>query len=363
MDWASIAEVLVIIGGPAAAAIGLGGRRRRLRVDVRENLSILEKVRSDPLLTDHTPAIGWLSSRIAADVAKISGFSINGAKKPVPVGPAIFTALVALVLGLWTYLIVRDGFVWYAVFPATGSALMLVTWFGMFMNRTVVSSDLPEGASPIKTDTAEERLGSKLQWAASGADMSMWEPGGQAEIALKFFELLRGGKFEEGAALAEPNWILCRIQARMWNLSVAEGLDVTATEERVDRVFRAYQERQPSREWQDFCRAEGQQFAEAWSDGREWGAASRRRRISREYDLVVLAPTGAEGYFVTSAVQLPNAITLLLRRVEDGWLVANHLGSAPPKPGLPPVWWSTMDTTFNDIGAVTEAQASDRHIP
>jgi len=69
----------------------------------------------------------------------------------------------------------------------------------------------------------------------------------------------------------------------------------------------------------------------AWGpvDPEKWGAASRRRRLARDYDLVVLAPVGETGgYFVNTATALPQAMTFVMHNVNGAWLVANHIGSA-----------------------------------
>ena len=90
----------------------------------------------------------------------------------------------------------------------------------------------------------------------------------------------------------------------------------------------------------------------AWGpvDPEKWGAASRRRRLARDYDLVVLAPVGETGgYFVNTATALPQAMTFVMHNVNGAWLVANHIGSAPPRPGWPPAWWATNDPTVEAL--------------
>jgi hypothetical protein len=80
------------------------------------------------------------------------------------------------------------------------------------------------------------------------------------------------------------------------------------------------------------------------------GGLSTRRRIGRDFDLVVLAPVGdTGGYFVPTATALPNALTFVMHRQDGEWLLANHLGTAPPQPGVPPAWWVIGDPAIEQL--------------
>ena len=110
--------------------------------------------------------------------------------------------------------------------------------------------------------------------------------------------------------------------------------------------------RAASEVWRSFVETERRTFIEAWHalDPDELGAASRRRRLARDYDLVVLVPLGnTGGYFVTSATLLPNALTFVVYHSPNSWLVASHIGTAPPEPGWPPAWWSVNDPNIVDL--------------
>jgi hypothetical protein len=90
----------------------------------------------------------------------------------------------------------------------------------------------------------------------------------------------------------------------------------------------------------------------AWGsiDPEKYGSASRRRRVARDYDLVVLAPVGdTGGYWVTTATSIPNALLFSMHRTGNSWLVASHLGAAPPTPGWPPTWWVTDDPAITSL--------------
>ncbi|WP_236789334.1 hypothetical protein [Amycolatopsis sp. GM8] len=104
--------------------------------------------------------------------------------------------------------------------------------------------------------------------------------------------------------------------------------------------------RQTHPTWNDFVATETAQFIAAWGAIKtdEYGFAGRRRRLARDIDLVILVPMGSRGaYFVMSATALPNAMTVLVRRTDDGWKIVNHVGYAPPTAGWPPIWWQTSD--------------------
>lgn len=345
---------MISIATPLAAVVGIGGRRRRLRAEVRDNLSLLEELKKDEILSTHTPAIGWIAGKIALDVARLSGQPLGARKKPVPRGAVIFAALLTVGLGYWTYVLTRDGFVWYSVFPGTGAALFAISILGMFTNRQIPDDpDLPDGATPVQSSSAQERIASSVQLAASGADQSMFDDDGQAGVALRFVELMRKGQYELALDLADTNWNLCRIQARLWNMHQVGNLPRNGLEDLASSLLA---ERKPEDFWRGYVEAEAEQFAEAWSQFSSLGAASRRRRVARDYDLVVLAPLGSTGgYFVTTATAVPNALPILMHRVEGRWLVANHVGGAPPTPGWPPTWWAPGDQTFANLPADADA--------
>jgi hypothetical protein len=350
MDLVTILKSALAIGAPLAALVSLGARRRRLRSEVRDNLALIEELKKDTVLSQHSPAIGMLSGKIVLDVAALSGQPLGGKKKPIPWGAVIFAAIFAVGLGLWTYVIDRDGFVWYSVFPATVTFLLLISILGMTTNRQIPEDPhLPPGASPIRSETAAERVANSVQLVASGAEPGMYADSGQVGVALKFFDCMASGKYLDALALADQDWSLCRIQSRLWNMYLQGTLKADVLPELAQEL---HVKREPAKFWDDYVTAEAEQFKQAYGslDSTALGAASRRRRMARDYDLVLLVPIeNGDGFFVTSATALPNAMTLLMHRVDGRWLVANHVGIAPPTPGFPPSWWTTADSTFAEL--------------
>jgi hypothetical protein len=137
MDLEAIAKALVTFGAPLAALITVGGRRRRLRNDIKENLALIEEVEKHDSLREHTLASGWLQGRIALDIAKLTGHDFDASKKPIPSGPVVSAFVITVAFAFWTYFINRDAFQWYSVFPGIVSGLSALAFIGAFMNREI----------------------------------------------------------------------------------------------------------------------------------------------------------------------------------------------------------------------------------
>jgi hypothetical protein len=75
--------------------------------------------------------------------------------------------------------------------------------------------------------------------------------------------------------------------------------------------------------WDAFAQTQLDEFAEKWRDfDREnWGAASRPRPITPDYELVLLVYTGGKEIRVERETEV-EAIALLMRSTPAGWRVA-----------------------------------------
>jgi hypothetical protein len=347
MDVEAVIKETLTVAGSLAALIGVGSRNRRLRNEIRENLALVTEIEKSDVLREHTPAAGWLQSRIALDVAKLSGTQLGVLKKPIAKGAVAVAAVLAAAFGFWTYWINRDGFSWYSVAPGTITFLMFISIFGQFMNRELPPDDgaaLPPGAVAVRSETASEQVATAVTLATSAEGLDQrYEPHGQIGVVLRFVRLMQQGRVEEGFNLTDSNWLRCRIQAWLWSHQTDFGEDVTVLEAVAQSLKDTHA---PSDVWSKFVRSESSMFSTAWGsvnlDG--YGAASRRRRIGRDFDLVILAPLGGSGgYFVITATVIPNAMPFVVHRRDHQWLVAAHVGAAPPVPGWPPTWWSSDD--------------------
>jgi hypothetical protein len=111
-------------------------------------------------------------------------------------------------------------------------------------------------------------------------------------------------------------------------------------------------ERGQNEAWLKFIEVEAARFSETWTaiGASQYGAASRRRRLARDVDLVILAPTdSAGGYFVMNATALPDALTFVVVRRGGKYVISNHIGFAPPVPGWPPAWWNSGDPVVDAL--------------
>ena len=196
----------------------------------------------------------------------------------------------------------------------------------------------------MRTETATEQVATGVALAANNEDLDgRYGDTGQIGVAYKFLRAMREGRFEDGLLLADESWRLCRVQAWLWNNRGVFGPDIAELNRLVKSLV---EDHEPTEAWIGFVETETASFVKAWGqiDPDKWGAASRRRRLARDYDLVILAPIGETGgYYVDTATALPHAMTFVMRNVNGTWLVANHMGSAPPQPGWPPAWWTTDD--------------------
>ena len=257
----------------------------------------------------------------------------------------------ALGFALWTFFLNRESFQWYSVFPGIIAVLLGISVLGMLGNRELPPDErdaLPEGAVRARTETAGERVATAVAVAASGGIDDRLEPGHQADVALRFMKLMQLGAYEAGIELADQNWLTCRVHSWLWNNRGQFGDDVT----RLDALARDMLSRRADNEtWNEFVAVESRQFADTWGalDFDKYGIAGNRRRVARDLDLVILAPVGdSGGYFVMSATAISGAFTILVRRVGDAWLVANHVGISPPVAEWPPIWWLPDDEVLED---------------
>jgi hypothetical protein len=120
MDPEAIAKAVIAVVAPIATIAGVGSRHRRLRNEIRENLSLVETIEKNQLLREHTPAAGWLHGKIALDVARLSGQPLSAPKRPIPKGSVVTAVIIGLFFAGWTYLIDREPL--RLVFGISGSS-------------------------------------------------------------------------------------------------------------------------------------------------------------------------------------------------------------------------------------------------
>jgi hypothetical protein len=146
-----IAQTMISVVTPLITLITFFSRRRRLRNEIRENLSLLIELDKDEVLKEHTPAAMRLRGKIVIDVAKLSGQPLGTPKKPVPKGSVILAALLCAGLSYWTYYVDRDTFIWFSSIPGVFALLFAISIFGMFRDR-----EIPPPEEPSEDKVADE---------------------------------------------------------------------------------------------------------------------------------------------------------------------------------------------------------------
>jgi hypothetical protein len=356
----SAVAVIVPLGTLIGSIISIGNRKSRIRKEIRENLALLGDIEKDSELGEFALPTSWMRARIVVDTARLTGQTLGTPKKPLPVGSMVFAAILGLFLAALTWWIDRDGFVWYSVFPAALSFLSLVSLYGQTLNREIdPSKQLPPGASPVLSENATEQIATRLALARSEPASGPDSVTDQADTVLNFVRRIEDGLYEEAVELAEENWLDCRIRSWVWANFPEHRSDVSRL---VDMSNELLRDRESHPNWSDFVATETRLFLDAWVDDErlsDYGVARNRRRLSADCDLVILVPVGdSGGYFVERATAIPGAVTFIVRKYEAGWKVVSHLGTAPPIPDMPPVWWTPADQTWNELSVQRDDQAA-----
>lgn len=148
MNLDAIAQAVAVVLTPLISLISFFSRRRRLRTEIRDNLSLLQELDKDEVLREHSLASMWLRGKITVDVAKLSGQPLGTPKKPVPKGSVVFASLACIGLSLWTYYIDRNSFIWYSIIPGVFAALFAISAFGMFTDRELPPAEEASSKEP-----------------------------------------------------------------------------------------------------------------------------------------------------------------------------------------------------------------------
>ncbi|WBB95270.1 hypothetical protein O7543_29475 [Solwaraspora sp. WMMA2080] len=328
-----------------AAIATVLSRRQRLRKDIRENLALVEEIEKNDTLREHTPTALWIHGRITIDVARLTGQKLGTPKKPIPVGSLIFTIILCVGFGLWTYYIAHDGFEWYSVFPGVASALMIIAALGMFTNRELPPDQdptLPPGATPVAALDEGEKLANRISLSKEGIS-ERYAENGPVGVVYRFLAAAQEGRQEDWLLAVDQNWIHCRVQTWLWEISKDSDENLMHQDDLANSLAT---NGQPNDVWERFLTDERKHLQNLWRDVdlTKLGAGSAQRRIGPDYEMVILAPTGdTDGYVVQSATIVRGAHTFVVHKVKNSWKVANHVGTASPSPGWPPAWWTTSE--------------------
>lgn len=138
--------------------------------------------------------------------------------------------------------------------------------------------------------------------------------------------------------ISDDNFRLCRSQAWLWSNQGSPHVDANSLE----RLARSLARRDSNhRLWADLAKSELKSHQELWDsfwgpwDESRWGAASRPRPVTLDYELVLLAQEGDEVKWYTKPTEILS-IPFLMHRERGEWRVANAGAEEAPIPGWPP---------------------------
>lgn len=135
---------------------------------------------------------------------------------------------------------------------------------------------------------------------------------------------------------------LCRAQDWVWNNR--EHPDVTAEGDLNTLAQRLAEPDETCVLLVPFLEIESRTFRDNFKSVNpdKLGVPSRRRVVAPGYERVILAPMAdhPDGILVLTPMLLGDSWQFLMQWTGDKWLLASDRSVAPPRPGLPPAWWS-----------------------
>jgi hypothetical protein len=111
--------------------VGYVGKPRR-RADIRDNMKLVTELAEHPDIGRGSWPHQALMNRIALDVGRLAGVSFKTRK--IPWGSVVLALLIGVPCGYWAYVIDRDAWHWYSVFPGLVAVLMALTTLGMIIS-------------------------------------------------------------------------------------------------------------------------------------------------------------------------------------------------------------------------------------
>jgi hypothetical protein len=164
-----IAKAVAVVMAPLISLVTFFSKTRRLRNEIRENLSLIQELDKDAILQEHSPAAMWLRGKVTIDVAKLTGQSLGNDKKPVPKTSVILGSICCIGLSYWTYYLNRNTFNWYSIITGVFAFLSSMLVYGSFLDREIIPPEdrveTSESADNSDDDPTETSHGEKEQSA------------------------------------------------------------------------------------------------------------------------------------------------------------------------------------------------------
>lgn len=157
MNWGTIAQALGATVTSVLGLIGVGGRRHRLRSEIKANMDLLTEVRGQAWVEAqfHSQVLVWMESRIGLDVARLCEVPTGNEKKPILWGTVAVSAILAGGAGWWAWELSTHRFNWWSVPLWIVAGLMVISLFGQFTNREIPQQQPDTDAS--EADSALEQ--------------------------------------------------------------------------------------------------------------------------------------------------------------------------------------------------------------
>jgi hypothetical protein len=145
MELMAVEDTVKSIAGPLLVLMPFLSGDRRLRSSINDNLDILDRLEKSSVGKQSPEVTAALQNRIAVETLRLA--RIKTRKKPVPWGTVVFLVIMIVPLGWWTYVLDRNGFSWWSLLPGAICALLIISFFGQFMNRELPPKSKSESAT------------------------------------------------------------------------------------------------------------------------------------------------------------------------------------------------------------------------
>jgi hypothetical protein len=113
------------------ARFGFVGRQRR-RVNIKEDLALLDALRESPEFGSDSTATTHLTTHINNEIARYAGFE---SKREIEWGSVATAFVFGIPAAYVTYKLNQDGFSWFSLIPGSIAAFMLIGGLGLLLNN------------------------------------------------------------------------------------------------------------------------------------------------------------------------------------------------------------------------------------
>jgi hypothetical protein len=136
------------------ARFGFVGRQRR-RVNIKEDLALLDALRESPAFGPQSAAASHLSAHIDNEVASYSGVE---PKRKIEWGSVVTAFVCGIPAAYVTYRLNQGGFSWFSLIPGLIAAFMLIGGLGLLFNSGDSESQEDEGEGPASPRPSSEGM-------------------------------------------------------------------------------------------------------------------------------------------------------------------------------------------------------------